>query len=70
LEKSFFKSPTKPEHWALSIKLGKNHPMVKRIQVCSNKGPGPFESGDNHEKAKKKGAHLRIFSRSSLEKFC
>jgi hypothetical protein len=28
-----------------SIKLGTNYPLVKRIQVCSNKGPGPLQRG-------------------------
>jgi hypothetical protein len=28
-----------------SIKLGTNYPMVKRIQVCSNKGSGPLQRG-------------------------
>jgi hypothetical protein len=30
-----------------SIKLGTNYPWVKGIQVCSNKGPGPLQMGDN-----------------------
>jgi hypothetical protein len=28
-----------------SIKLGTNYPLMKRIQVCSNKGPGPLRRG-------------------------
>jgi hypothetical protein len=28
-----------------SIKLGTNYPLVKRIEVCSNKGPGPLQRG-------------------------
>jgi hypothetical protein len=28
-----------------SIKLGTNYPLVRRIQVCSNKGPGPLQRG-------------------------
>jgi hypothetical protein len=28
-----------------SIKLGTNYPLVKIIQVCSNKGPGPLQRG-------------------------
>jgi hypothetical protein len=31
--------------WPKSIKLGTNYPLVKRIQVCSNKGPGPLQRG-------------------------
>jgi hypothetical protein len=26
----------------VSIKLDTNYPYMKRIQVCSNKGPGPL----------------------------
>jgi hypothetical protein len=32
-----------------SIKLGTNYPWVKGIQVCSNKGPGPLQRGDNRK---------------------
>jgi hypothetical protein len=28
-----------------SIKLGTNYPLVKIVQVCSNKGPGPLQRG-------------------------
>jgi hypothetical protein len=34
------------------IKVGINHPWVKGILNCSNKGPGPLQSGDNHKNAK------------------
>jgi hypothetical protein len=33
----------------ISIKLDTNHPWVKGILNCSNKGPGPLQRGDNHE---------------------
>jgi hypothetical protein len=33
---------------------------VKEIQVCSNKGPGPLQRGDNHKNVKMRG-HLIIF---------
>jgi hypothetical protein len=36
----------------ISIKLDANHPWVKEILNCSNKGPGPFQRGDNHKNAK------------------
>jgi hypothetical protein len=39
--KIFFSRTSKPN----SIKLGTNYPLVKRIQVCSNKRPGPLERG-------------------------
>jgi hypothetical protein len=33
-----------------SIKLSTNYSWVKGIQVCSNKGPGPPQRGDNYKK--------------------
>jgi hypothetical protein len=48
-----------------SIKLGTNYPWVKRIQVCSNKGPGPLQRGDNHKNVKMGWVHLKIFSRTT-----
>jgi hypothetical protein len=36
--------------WVKFNKLGTNYPWMKGIQVCSNKGPGPFQKGDNHKK--------------------
>jgi hypothetical protein len=44
-----------------SIKLGTNHPWVKGIQVCSNKGPGPLQRGDNHKNVIIWWGHLKIF---------
>jgi hypothetical protein len=36
------------------------------MQVCSNKGPGPLQRGDNHKNAKVGWDHLKIFfSRTS-----
>jgi hypothetical protein len=35
----------------ISIKLGTNHPLVKEILDYTNKGPGPFQRGDNHKNA-------------------
>jgi hypothetical protein len=32
-----------------SIKPGTNYPWVKEIPVCSNKGLGPLQRGDNHK---------------------
>jgi hypothetical protein len=43
-----------------SIKLGTNYRLVKRIQVCSNKGPGPLQRGDNHRNVRKGWDHLDI----------
>jgi hypothetical protein len=34
---------------------------LKRIQVCSNKRPGPLQRGDNHKIVKMGWGHLRIF---------
>jgi hypothetical protein len=36
----------------ISIKLGTNHPWVKELLDYPNKGPGPFQWGDNHRNAK------------------
>jgi hypothetical protein len=38
---------------------------MKRIQVCSNKGPGPLQRGDNHKNVKIGWGHLKIFSRTT-----
>jgi hypothetical protein len=35
--------------------------MVKGIQVCSNKGPGPLQTGDNHKNVKMRWPHLKTF---------
>jgi hypothetical protein len=35
------------------------------IQACSNKGPGPFQRGDNKKKVKMGWGHLKIFSRTT-----
>jgi hypothetical protein len=43
------------------MKLGTNYPWVKGIQVCSNIGPGPLQSGDNHKIVKMGWRHLTIF---------
>jgi hypothetical protein len=34
---------------------------VTGIQVCSNKGPGPLQRGDNHKNVKMGWGHLKIF---------
>jgi hypothetical protein len=40
---------------------------MKGIQVCSNKGPGPFKRGDNKKNVKIGWGHLKIFlSRTTL----
>jgi hypothetical protein len=39
---------------------------VKGIQVCSNKGPGSLQRGDNHKNVKMGWGHLKIiFSRTT-----
>jgi hypothetical protein len=46
----------------ISIKLSINHPCVKGIINCSNKGPCPLQRGDNIKNAKMGGGvHLKIF---------
>jgi hypothetical protein len=34
---------------------------VNGIQVCSNKGPGSLQRGDNHKNIKMGLGHLKIF---------
>jgi hypothetical protein len=41
----FFFRTSRPK----SIKLGTNYTLVKGIQACSNKEPGPLQRGDNHK---------------------
>jgi hypothetical protein len=38
---------------------------MEGIQVCPNKGPGPFKRGDNHKNVKMGWGHLKIFSRTT-----
>jgi hypothetical protein len=58
--KKFFSRTSRP----ISIKLGRNHPWVKRIRNCS-KGPGSFPRGYNHRNAKTGWGHLKIFSKTT-----
>ena len=53
--KIFFFRTSRP----ISIKLGINHPWVKEILNCSNKGPGLLQRGDNHKNAKMGWVYLR-----------
>jgi hypothetical protein len=48
LKEIFFSRTSRP----ISIKLGTNHPWVKGILNCSNKGPVSLERGDNYQKCK------------------
>jgi hypothetical protein len=43
-----------------SIKLNTNYPLMKGIQLCSNKGPGTIQRGDNHKNVKMWWGHLKI----------
>ena len=40
---------------------------MKGIQVCSNKGPGPLQRGDNHKNIKMGWGHLKIFFSRTTE---
>jgi hypothetical protein len=55
--KIFFFRTSEPN----SIKRGTNYPWVEGIQVCSIKGPGPLQRGDNHKNIKMGWGHLKIF---------
>jgi hypothetical protein len=59
--KSFFKVFSRTD-WQISNKLGSNQPWAKGIQICSNKGTGPLQRGDNNKNGRWVG-HLKIFSR-------
>jgi hypothetical protein len=48
LRKIFSSRTSRP----ISIKLGTNHPLVKEIVNCSNKGPDPLQRGDNYKNVK------------------
>jgi hypothetical protein len=43
-----------------SIKHGTIYPLVKGIQVSSNKGPDPLQRGDNYTNEKIGWGHLKI----------
>jgi hypothetical protein len=64
-KKNFFSRTSKPN----SIKLGTNYPWVKRIQFCSNKGPGPLQRGDNHKNEKMGWGHLKILLQNHWANF-
>jgi hypothetical protein len=38
---------------------------MKGIRVCSNKGTGPLQRGDNHKNVNMGLGHLKIFSRTT-----
>jgi hypothetical protein len=62
LKKIFFLRTSRP----ISIKLGTNHPYVKRIHNYTNQGPGPFEF--KGEIITKTGwCHLKIFFSRTTE---
>jgi hypothetical protein len=51
----------------ISIKLGINHPQVKGIVNCSNKGLGPHQRGDKYKNAKMGWGHIKIFFSRTTE---
>ena len=51
-----FSRTSKPE----SIQLGTTYRWVKEIQVCSNKGLGSLQRGDNHKNVRKGWDHLKV----------
>jgi hypothetical protein len=42
------------------LNLHNQNPWVKGIQVCSFKGSGPLQRGDNHKNVKMGWGHLKI----------
>jgi hypothetical protein len=55
-------SSPEPAGQFFSVKLDTNHSWVTGIQFYSDKGPGPFQMGDNHKNMKIRWAPLQIFS--------
>jgi hypothetical protein len=51
----------------ISIKLGINHPQVKGIVNCSNKGLSPLQRGGNYKNAKMGCGNLNIFFSRTTE---
>jgi hypothetical protein len=41
----------------IPIQLCTNHPLIKEIQYCTNKGLGPLQRGDNNKNAKMGWGH-------------
>jgi hypothetical protein len=62
----------------ISMKLCINHPWVMGVLNCSNKGPGPFQRGDNYKIAKMGWRNLkglshrfsRIFLFFTMHNYC
>jgi hypothetical protein len=63
IEKIFFSRTSRP----ISIKLGRNHPWVKGILNCANKGPGPFQRGYNLKNSKMGLGYLKVFFSRTIE---
>jgi hypothetical protein len=53
--------------WPISIKLGRNHPWIKGILNCSNKGPDHLQRGYNNKNTKMEWCHLKFFSSRTTE---
>jgi hypothetical protein len=47
--------------------LGTYCPWVKGIQVCSVKGPGPLQRGDDHKNVKMGWGHLKVLFFTTLK---
>jgi hypothetical protein len=52
---------------SILIKLGTNHPWVKRIRNCPNEEPGPLQRRDHYKNAKMGWGHLKIFFSRTTE---
>jgi hypothetical protein len=65
IEKKNFSRTSRP----VSVKLGINHPWVKGILNCSNKGPSLPQRGDIYKNTKMGWGHLKIFSRTAEPKY-
>jgi hypothetical protein len=47
--------------WPISSKLYANHSCMKEIYVFTDKGPGPLQSGNNHQNSKIGWSHFKIY---------
>ena len=59
-------NPVNPPNFVAGaiIKLGRNHPWVKVILNCSNKGLGTLQRGDNLKNAKMGLGYLKFSSKA------
>jgi hypothetical protein len=61
-----FKKSSSPEpHCQIQSNLAQITLGWREIRVCSNKGPGRLQRGDNHKNVKIRWGHLKVLSRTT-----